>query len=227
MNKKLNRINLCYNCSADLTKVDRDEEHIPAKNLFVDSKNNGEIIKVPSCRACNVKFSETDDYLRDAIGWQNDSLTELTTLTGKTVRKLFVHGKDGFKRMDKDGNTHWMNFNVAKLYVSHIKNFKGIFMWENLFPISDEYHIETFDSYSDRDEFEAKSSTIAPLLTLAPWEVSGSKEIFYYRFTGIDFDDSKEEYVNTIPIWICEMVYHNRMSAFVYDSNVARQLSPE
>ena len=151
MNKKLKNLHICYNCPTDLNKVDRNEEDIPARNLFVDSKNHGEIIKVPSCRRCNFEFSKTDEELRNIIGWTNDSLMENQKLTQKMGRSLHKNKKERDKRISNEGDKYFMQFNVGRLYPSHIKNFKGIFVWEVGRPIEQRFKFVVIDNYSDRD----------------------------------------------------------------------------
>ena len=124
MNKKLKHLKHCYNCGLPLEKIDEDD--IPARNLFVDSTNHGEIIKVPACRRCNLEYSKTDDELRDVIAWTNDNVAKHQKMTKKMAHSLFVNKKVGYKRLSANAEKLSMQFNVGRLYPSHYKNFRGI-----------------------------------------------------------------------------------------------------
>ncbi len=216
MNKKLKNLHYCYNCGDDLNCVPNNEEHIPARNLFVDSKTHGEIIKVPSCVKCNTEFSATDDDLRDVIGWLNESITDSKRITGKTIRSLFVHEKDGYGRLSGNIEKPSLEFNVGNLYKSHQKNFKGLFVWENIQPIDKKYQIRIIDKHCDAKEFEMLQPTLDMVFYNQAWKPSGAKEIFRYRLVGLN--ENWEPTTNSAkPIyWVAELLYHEKVHAVVF-----------
>jgi len=218
MNKKLKNLYLCYNCGIDLIKI--DEEDIPARNLFVDSTKHGEIIKVPSCRRCNLEFSKTDDELRDVLAWSNDSITENQKLTKKMGRSLFMNKKVGYKRLSATGGKLFMQFNVGRLYPSHFKNFKGIFVWETGNPLRQHFKFAVMDNFSVAG-VSSEIEKFSRIFEDVEVGVSGSKNIFEYRIAGftkqlelVAFDASSKQY-----LYAAYLVYHQKIKAIVLASD--------
>ena len=86
----------CYNCGiafTELTKDKRTKEHIPAQTFFsgypIEYKNQRKT--VPACYDCNQEYSKIDDYLRDVIGFVNESDPQKAEMTRQAVKKVLAN----------------------------------------------------------------------------------------------------------------------------------------
>jgi ribosomal protein L30 len=202
------------------------KDHIPQKCLFDgypdDYKKNR--ITVPACHKCNTNFSQNEQELRNYIGVINDNNEAQRKITESTVKDLFKSGNQERLVKNKNGQVKGVVFDIESLKPSHIKNFKGIFYKEFRKRLPDNYTITVLDvnNYAVARTV-SDSNFVQPLLKYlddnSDWKVSGHEDIFKYRITLVDYDDSRQfvnvNKVEDSKLVICQLVYHNEYDVLV------------
>ncbi len=165
MARKKPAIGECVYCGTEaLLTVD----HVPPKGLFAKS-NRGDLVRVPSCRPCNVNASKDDEYLRLVLAMRED-VTEIAdareawmaSLRGlalpeksrwlATIKRNITY-KDRFHEGLYLGRASAYNVDLTRLCGSMERIVKGLYWSEFGCRVPDGYTVVTYtlDSFDLTD----------------------------------------------------------------------------
>lgn len=194
-------------------------DHVPQKCLFdgyqTTYKNNR--FTVPACNKCNFEFSQVEQELRNLIGIANENDDLQMAITESSVKSILGQ-KNGEKRLIKDnqGKVIGVEFDLDKLLVSHLKNFKGVFYKTYKKRLPDTFKVHVLDRKL-KNNFE--DLAIDFLDRNCKWNVSGHKDIFKFKIALISAEKSgtivESENIGDSIAVLCHMVYHNKLDIFV------------
>lgn len=219
----------CYDCGIELNKQNKTKEHIPAQNLFYGFSEEYKInrITVPACNECNNKYSKIDQEIRDVIGVINDKNENQKEITQKAIKNI-MRFQNWQNRVDMYGNERIENISVSFSYENlrqlHIKNFKGVFYYQNLIPLHKNFHVEII---AEGDEVDSKLILIKNMfkdyLDKKPWIQSGHKDIFRFKSAMINlnkpsmkYDFSETQIIDESDFIVTEFYYHNAINPMVF-----------
>lgn len=216
----------CYNCGisfANLKKVERTKEHIPAKALFegypIEYRNNRKT--VPACYRCNNEYSTIDDSIRDLIGITNETDAEKKELTAKTVRNIFRNKTELNERVLIEENKIFFSFNMTNIDNLHFKNFKGIYTLITGKPLSNSYKLDVYSIGQDEQKLKLGEKFISEIEHLENWDVSGHENVFKFKMVTINLDSLillgfENEQISLEPeVLMCAMKYNSTVVALV------------
>jgi ribosomal small subunit protein bTHX len=190
---KIDNSMLCCYCGEPMisSKIASKEKKYPAKGETVDHvpqqclfdgygpEYSVNRLTVPSCRECNDNFAKIESDLRDLIGIANDKNDNQIELTKSGVKSI-LRQKNGEDRLHKDENGYvrGVEFDLARIELNHIKNFKGLYYKEFNSIVPKDYIINVIDQPSTHI---AVNYILSFMENNAIWKKSGHEDIFRYK----------------------------------------------
>jgi ribosomal small subunit protein bTHX len=196
------------------------KDHVPQKCLFDEypPEFKNQRFTVPSCHKCNFEFSQVEHELRDLIGIANEKDDKQKGITKSSVKSILDKpNSESILRKDSQGLVRGVEFDLDKLLLSHVKNFKGVFYktFGKIFP--DNFDIYVLDN-KQPNNFE--ELVIDFFNKNCKWIHSGHPDIFKYKISIIKPDKGgllvKSDNINDSVGVICQLVYHKRFTMTVF-----------
>jgi hypothetical protein len=214
---------ICYNCSKKLDRISETKEHIPAKSLFegYDESYKVNRITVSACKECNGKYSPTDEEFRNMMGIISEK-TEDKKITEKSVSSVLRKDKQ-FERLcfNSFGKVSGVTFSQGTIEEFHIKNFKGLFMYEYGIVLPEKYTVVVNMNENDWSE---TMKGILGFFELFDWKFSGHPDIFQYKLQplriGIRNNDKSDlKPTDNEPFFVGLLYYKKQHVALVLANN--------
>ncbi len=196
------------------------KDHVPQKCLFHDypPEYKNQRFTVPSCHKCNFEFSHVEHELRDLIGIANDKDDLQKGITKSSVKSILDQpNSESRLRKDSRGLVRSVEFDLDRLFPSHLKNFKGVFYktFEKVFPENFEIHV-----LDNKQATSFEELVIEFLNKNCKWIFSGHPDIFKYKISLIKPDKKgllvKSDNINDSVGVICQLVYHKQFTMTIF-----------
>ena len=214
----------CYNCGipfSELTKEKRTKEHIPAQTFFsgypTSYKNQRKT--VPACYACNQKYAKIDDYLRDVIGFVNESDEQKAEITRQSVKKIFSNRKNLSQKILFNDEKIKFTVDANILDKLHIKNFKGIYTIITKNPLPEAYLLDVYSDGQDKKKLDLGFEFLSQIENWENWDISGNEKVFRFKMSYFNFENNLLKEFDLLKpepnFMICAMEYNKTITSLV------------